>query len=641
MNKVFLLFFACILIVNAASAQGYSPSNINKKAVQQYNKAVELIDANNFPAAIQAARKATDIDPKYGEAYILQAHFLADQKDYTQSCLAFEKAFQIDSTYFSNELVNYATSLAGIGEFLAANNAIDIFIDKTNPTDRTTLEHIRNKKKSLQFAIEFDRAHPDARKLFQPKNAGPEINSIYSEYFPSLPIDGKQIVFTRRAEMYNEDFFESKRDIDSNWEKAMPLAGSLNTNQSEGALQISQDGEWIVFTGCYRPDTYGSCDLYISFKTKNGWSPAQNLGPTINSDQWDSQPCLSPDKKDLYFTSRRMGGYGGADIYVSHLMENGRWTDPENLGPTINTSGDEQCPFIHADNQTLYFSSSKWQGYGDEDIFLSRKNLLTGKWSAPENLGYPINTIDREGTLFVTADGKTAYYASERSDSYGGLDIYSFELRNDIRPTETRWVKGKIIDKKTNRPIEAVVKLFDIASKNEITNIYSDDAGEFLLTLPSDKEYIATVDKKGYLFYTESFHLKNNTRDSALEKNIYLEPIQINAAIQLNNVLFKTNSSELDSISYVELNTIVQLLNENPGIKIEIRGHTDNIGKADDNLKLSEKRAHAVVDYLIQKNISPTRLQAKGFGETLPLVDNTTEEGRSKNRRTELLVIQL
>jgi outer membrane protein OmpA-like peptidoglycan-associated protein len=336
-----------------------------------------------------------------------------------------------------------------------------------------------------------------------------------------------------------------------------------------------------------------------------------------------------------------MGGYGGSDIYVVHLLDNDRWSEPENLGPTINTTGDEQCPFIHADNQTLYFSSSYWQGYGDEDIFLSRKNLLTGKWSIPENLGYPINTIDREGTLFVTADGKTAYYASERTDSYGGLDLYSFELRPDIRPINTRWVKGKIIDAKTNKPIEALVNLYDIDSKKEITHISSDNNGEFLLTLPTNQSYIATIDKKGYLFYTESFHLNSEKTDSTYEKIIYLTQLQINAAIQLNNVLFKTNSYELDSTSFVELNTLVKLLNENPNIKIEIQGHTDNVGTADDNLKLSDKRAHAVVDYLIQQNINPLKLQAKGFGETMPIDDNTTETGRRKNRRTELRVIQL
>src|SRR5206468_4550921 len=193
-------------------------------------------------------------------------------------------------------------------------------------------------------------------------------------------------------------------------------------------------------------------------------------GQRINTDQCESQPCLSPDKRDLYFASRRLGGYGGSDIYVSHLQPNGRWGEPENMGPEINTAGDESSPFIHADNQTFYFTSNGLQGYGEEDIYVCRRDS-NGKWSKPENLGYPINTISHEGTLFIAADGKTAYYASDRSDSKGGLDIYSFEMPEWTRPFKTLWVKGKVYDKKTSAGLPSAVELIDLATKRTITKV--------------------------------------------------------------------------------------------------------------------------------------------------------------------------
>src|ERR1035437_8804520 len=261
--------------------------------------------------------------------------------------------------------------------------------------------------------------------FFKPQNLGDNINSKDPEYYPSITIDGKKIVFTRRVHgsdakgnelTGNEDFYESEL-IDGEWSKAKPLEGNINSSQyNEGAQNISQDGKWLIFTGCLFPEGMGSCDLYISYLTKQGWSQPENLGPNVNSEFWESSPSLSPDKKDLYFSSSVPGGFGGKDIWVCHRNADGKWGPAQNLGAEINTAGDEGSPFIHADNQTLYFNSNGHQGYSEKaDLFVSHKQP-DGTWSKPENLGYPINTIDEEGSLIVSADGKTAYYASDRSD---------------------------------------------------------------------------------------------------------------------------------------------------------------------------------------------------------------------------------
>jgi outer membrane protein OmpA-like peptidoglycan-associated protein len=416
------------------------------------------------------------------------------------------------------------------------------------------------------------------------------------------------------------------------------MEGDVNTPQNEGAQMISQDGQWLVFTGCYRPGGYGACDIYISYLTPNGWSEAVNMGPAVNSDQWDSQPCLSPDKRELYFSSRRSGGFGGSDLYVCRLQPTGNWGRPENLGPGINTPGNEACPFIHADNQTLYFTSDALPGYGDNDLFYTKRDQM-GKWGQPVNLGYPINTINEEGTLFIAADGKTAYFASDRNDSHGGLDIYSFILREGIRPNRTLWVKGKVFDKKTTIGLPSTVELIDLASKQPVTKVQTDENGSYLITLPVGKDYAFNVNRKGYLFYSDNFSLSQHSPDSIYEKNIALYPIEANAMIVLKNVFFDINKFDLKPESQVELDKLVQLLNENPRVKIEISGHTDNAGKPSDNIVLSNNRAKAVVNYLVSKGIASLRVTSKGFGETKPVADNKTEEGRTQNRRTELRVV--
>jgi outer membrane protein OmpA-like peptidoglycan-associated protein len=466
---------------------------------------------------------------------------------------------------------------------------------------------------------------------------GDSINTAEPEYFPSLSIEGNKLIFTRRVNNRNEDFFGTIKDK-SGWRKAVPLRGNINTPENEGAQNISQDGSWLFFTGCYRPDGYGSCDIYMSYLTENGWSQPFNLGDKINTDQWESQPSISPDKRDLYFASRRPGGYGGSDIYVSHRLSNGSWSKPENLGPEINTTGDETEPFIHADNQTLYFVSNGLPGYGGSDIYLTRKDS-TGKWQKPENLGYPINTIDNDGTMVIASDGVTTYFSSNRSDSRGANDLYTFQMRPSMQPHKTLWIKGKVFDKKTAAGLPSAVELIDLATKQTISKVQTDETGNYLITLPVGKDYAFNVNRRGYLFYSDNYSLRDKSPDSTYQKDIPLQPIEVNAFIVLKNIFFDFNKYNLKPESQVELDKVVQLMQDNPTLKIQIAGHTDAIGNAADNRKLSENRAKAVVKYLAGKNISITRLSAKGYGSTQPVADNKTEEGRAQNRRTELKVI--
>jgi len=636
-----LCLILLLLHSGVGRAQEYRPDKVSKKAVQLYEKAYEKASSGSNREAIDLLQQATDADENYADAWIALAKLQIENKNYSYSIICFRRALSIDASYFKPYLLSYAIALAGTGDFVKALETTNRYIDNYKPSG-AALEAALQKKKNFEFATQQEKTSTTTndRTVFAPKNLGPTVNSKMAEYLPSQTIDGKQLFFTRRVDTYNEDFFTSNGSRSGTWESSSPVKGSLNTPQSEGAMMISQDGEWLVFTGCYRPDSYGGCDLYISYRTASGWSAAANLGAAVNSDQWESQPCLSPDKQELYFASRRTGGYGGSDLYVCKLQDNGKWSAPVNLGPSVNTPADEQCPFIHADNQTLYFTSSYWPGYGDDDLFYVRKQA-DGNWSQPTNLGYPINTIDREGTLFITADGKTALYAAERKDSYGLLDLYSFELKEKNRPYPTRWVQGKVTDKKTGKGIAATLELTDLSTRQVISKVKTDSSGNYLLTLPTGRDYAFTVNQKGYLFNSDQYFLKNGISDSAAQKNIVLQPIEKNAAIVLKNIFFETNRFELSPASVTELDKLVSLLQENPTIKIEIGGHTDNVGKAADNLTLSDHRAKAVVDYLLTKKIDPARLSAKGYGMTQPVADNNTTEGRALNRRTEMKITGL
>lgn len=635
MKKIFA--FVSLFICISVSAQWYNPQAVDVKLGYRYADALNEAKNKNYKKAIEILDECINKDSKFVDAWLSKAGVFSETKQYKSSVEIYQHALKLDSVYFSTYLLPYSIALAGKGEFTNAFNAITNFLQKPNLNERI-LKSAEYRKRCYQFALDYEKQFPANNYVFAPANLGGNINSSSSEYFPSLTIDGKTLVYTRRVNNTNEDFFVSENKNGS-WATAVPLPGNLNTAENEGAQNISQDGKMLVFTGCNMQDGEGSCDIYFSYLNKQGnWGERINIGQTINSEYWETQPCLSPDKRALYFTARDPSGFGGSDLYVSYVQPNGKWGKPFNMGTGINTSGDESCPFIHADNQTLYFTSNGHPGYGGTDLFFVRKQN-DGSWSKPQNLGYPVNTIDDEGSLVITSDGKTAYYASDGSDSKGGLDIYTFELPVPDRPNKTLWVKGNVFDKKTKLGLPSAVELIDLSNAQTISKVQTDEDGNYLITLPVGKDYAFNVNRKGYLFYSENFSLKQNNTDTTYKIDIPLIPIEVNASIVLKNIFFDTKKAELKAESIAELDKVVQLLKDNPSLKIEIDGYTDNVGKPADNLLLSQKRSKSVIGYFLNKGITANRLTSKGFGETKPIADNKTEAGRSQNRRTELKVV--
>lgn len=633
----YLLLCFC-LVSFYANAQGYDPEKVNKKAAATYSKAIDLLQNDELQSAIPIINEALQQDPEFVDALLSLGGVYGQLKDYNNSIIYFQKAFAIDSAYTRFYLLPYSINLAGAGRFNDALQAVNQFLNIPNLNDKSK-KLATYRKSCYEFAIQYAATHPSDNYTFAPVNLGDSVNTAALEYYPSFTIDDSLFVFTRRnAGNIREDFYKSTLTA-KGYSKAELIKGDINSEPSKGALNISQDGDWLLFAGNFPGKGYGDFDLYISYNTPSGWSEAINLGGNINTDFVETAPSLSPDKNALYFTSNRPGGYGGYDLYVSFRV-NGKWQPAINMGPQINTKGDEMAPFIHADNQTLYFTSNGLPGYGGTDIYMVRK---TGNksWGTPENLGYPINTKDNEGSIFVAADGTTAYYASDRADTKGLLDLYSFTLRPDVRPIKTLYVKGYVTDSKTNKGLPCSVELSIDSSQQVLNDVQTDETGFYFITLPVGKNYTFTVNRKGYMFYSDVFNLADKPSDSVYEKNISLEPVALNATVRLKNIQFDTKSFQLAPVSMIELNKLVQLMNDNPSMKIQINGYTDNVGSDADNLKLSQARSQSVADYLISKGIDAKRLSAKGFGETQPIADNTTEAGRAANRRTEFIVTGL
>jgi len=633
-----LIVLSFMGIMHHAFSQQYQPDKVLPKAITSYEKAMVLLADGSVKNAIPLLEKSIQQDPNYVDAYLSLAGVYGELKNYELAIKYYEMAKSKDSSYFKIYHLPYSINLAGLGKWKQAANAIETFLSISNLSEKS-LKSAAYRKKCYEFAIQYEQKKLYQPYQFNPINLGDSVNSPQSEYLPSLTVDDSLLVFSRRGTQGGEYFYQSNIH-QQKYSKAQLVKGDINEEPFKGALSISADAEWMVFAGELAGKNFGSYDLYISYNTPNGWSDPINLGEPINTGYWESAPCLSPDKKALYFASNRPNGFGGSDIYVCYRDEKGRWGKPINMGEQINTMGDETAPYIHADNQTLYFTSNGLAGYGGSDMFVCRKGPFNS-WSVPENLGYPINTIENEGSLAVSADGIHAFYASDRSDSRGGLDLYSFELPEQIRPFKTLYVKGFVYDNQTKRGLPSGIELIDNATGKPTMQLQTDETGFYFTTLPTNKDYTFVVNRKGYVYYNKTYAFSNKQADSTYKQDIFLEPLVIKKSIVFKNVLFEINSFQLKDTNNVELNELAQLLLENPNLRIEIIGHTDNTGDEEKNILLSTKRAKSIVSYLIEKGISINRLTYKGLGSSTPIADNKTEAGKAANRRTEFVIIGL
>lgn len=631
MTKVFIFF--CCFIAFSANAQ----NSTNKKAQESFEDAQQYLRQNIYDEGIKFLDQAVKLDPKFQLAYIQLGDIYRRLKDHANAKINYQKAVNAAPSIEPRIYYVLGESELLTGDYAKAKSSLLLFQQKNVGADQEFIEKTKKYILDCDFAITSIKSP----NKFEPINMGFYINSVNRDYFPALTADGQTIIFSRVVDN-NEDFYTSTKK-NNQWQQAQPLSSKINTpNFNEGAQSISPDGKYLFFTGCNRPDGLGRCDIYVSRKEGLAWGKAINLGKSINSEYWESQPSISPDGSTLYFVSNRPGGIGSYDIWKSTLTEEGQWTNPVNLGSNINTPYDENTPFMHADGKTLYFASNGWPGFGDKDIFWSRLDD-SGNFSKPTNLGYPINTYNEEVGFIVTADGNEGLFSSNiKNGGFGDLDIYHFKLPESVKPLPVTYVKGIVRDKETNELLEANVLVIDLKNNNPVFNDYTaKQTGDFIAVMPIGSEYSFNVDATGYLFNSQHFELSENQGNKPIEVEILLEKIKVGSNVTLQNIFFETNKFELLPSSVVELNILIDLLKENENVSIEIEGHTDNVGEDKLNQKLAENRAKSVYEFLINNGIDKRRLSYKGYGETKPKADNNTDEGRKQNRRTEFIVTKI
>jgi len=625
MKKLFLI----LLITNNFCLITLAQQQVAQKAMAAYFKAKDFGSRTQWEEGIVELQKAIKIQPDYTQAKELLGEYFFALKKYDDAIAILEssandKDFSARSVFLLSEIFlknnNGEKAKLYAEKYIARKDKVPNAAAKASQTILNANFAIEAKKNPVPF---------------NPKNLGASINTKANEYFPYLTPDGKVFTFTR-MDGRQEDLFYANRN-DTVFSNAMSYGNNVNTDDNEGASAMDAQGNFLFVTACNRMDGYGSCDIYYSVKQNNIWTAPQGIGKPVNTGAWEAQPSFSSDGSALYFASNRPGGFGGRDIWVSYLDTNMKLSEPKNLGPNINTKYDDQCPFIHADNQTLYFTSNGWPGMGNGDIYISRKTD-TG-WTKAVNIGYPINTENDDNGMTVSYDGKTAFLSSSRAGGFGGLDLYSFELPENMQPKKTTYIKAVVKDAKSKQLLNASYSIIDLDTKKEVYKGNTSN-GKFFVSIELNKNDALQIQKEGYLFYSQNINLKETTTETKpYEIEVLLEPIAANSKITLNNVFFDFDKNELKQESFVELDKLADLLKKNPTVKIEISGHTDNKGDKKYNLTLSQKRAESVVNYLVQKGIAAARLVAKGYGDTMPIAPNDIEENKAKNRRTEVKVL--
>jgi outer membrane protein OmpA-like peptidoglycan-associated protein/Tol biopolymer transport system component len=734
------VFFAPALFAQSGDALKHARAGFEYEQKQEYKLALYEYDA------------AIQIDPKYPYPLERIGGMYQALKNYPLAISFYQRAVKLDSNFDVYNYYNLGLSYRIVDKYDSAVWELKEFLNRMDPVNQADTLAM----KDADFWIKFDlgciveRAKPKNTENPLPLT---DINSKYDDFGPSVTADGQTLYFTSRrpgtntkeeieTNDYGDDVFVTHRDTvgpDSlrHWSKPTALSSPINSIDDEGAASISADGQTLYFSLCRRSDGVGDCDIYSSTLIGDQWTKPQNYGRPLNSPEWDAQPTVTADGSTMYFSSRRPGSIDGSeDIWVTYHNTDGSWTNPHNLGEPVNTKFNERSPFISTDGKTLYFSSNGHPGFGNHDLFMSKK-LDDGTWSVPVNLGSPINDYGDDVFLTIPASGDKIIYASQRADARASLDLYEAKLPAQFRPGPVTLVAGTVYDKDTHLPVGAKIDVNDLKTDQLVAVYHANKVtGKFYITLGTGRMYGITADAKGYAPYSDNYTVPDTISYREVTHDLGLTPLPsdsiyanngngngngnlkgnlngnagnqgdldggngkgnggngngngngrgngnghgngngngngrgngngqgngsgngnangqgngnlngnagayISDTIPLHNVFFDFNKATLRPESNTELRNLVDLLKKHPVFRIEIDGYTDSVGTMEYNLRLSQNRAKAVRQYIIQNGIAPKRVVTKGFGATQPVASNATDEGRQANRRTEFRFIR-
>lgn len=649
--KHFIAFFLILVSLQSAFSQEkhileYDPcsEDVNKKTKKDFEKAYNTYLDGNFDDASKQFRELTVKEPEFATPYFLIGLIGARLSNNATIEKFFPKVLEICPNY-SHPLLYYYLGLIDYTYerfdscVVNLNKFQKLAFDDPYITDSL----INEANNYLQWSsfISETKSNPVE---FNPY-AIQHISTKDDEFLPFISHDREKIFFTRRMYVKEEEdnsfyakdnvvqkeiFCLSSKKEDGNYDKGFPLEEPFNSVYNEGGATLTADNRELYYTVCQPKEEYINCDIYHSTWLGEYWSDIKALGQSINTPgTWESQPCISPDGKTLYFVSNRAGGFGGLDIWYSKKQKDNSWGRPVNAGNKINTPLNEKAPFLHPDGVSFYFSSTGWKGLGGYDFFYLR--LDDKDMKHPINLGYPINTEGDEVGLYVTLGNEMAYFASNNIKGNSNWDIYAFDLDKRYKPKSAKILRGNVKDI-SDDGFAASLELTKISDKTQSVYDIDPQTGNFALVILEDEPYLLKAKKEGFAF--ESKLINKEVVESNDTIKMELKALEIGEGYEIKDILFATNSYEITKESEQVIDAFIEYLNEYPKIRCTIEGYTDNIGKDEDNLILSQNRAKAVAEYIMKNRIRQDRIQYKGYGAKNPVAENNTEEGRKKNRRT-------
>jgi len=649
---VLLLCFKCFWTI------AQCPENDNKKAQKLYEKGTDKKRYENIRDRQIYLREAIEENPDFAAAYYELGNtvitlYKANGDPLSNAKTYYAKAVELCPTVAPYPYFYLGQIAFGTKEYADAKKYFKQFID---------FESDKKKNEDLELAqTMYAKSNFLAYIFANPVEFNPypisSIDTYEDEYLANLTPDNEIIFYTHRYQKKGRDELvprmveeltqANKNETDYINPKALEAPFNFNGDGYGGAT-FSIDNEHMFITVCKPEKKTGqiNCDIYTADLMKNGlvkdkWSPLRNLGPNVNTvDGWESQPSLSADGKTLYFASMRADSRG-MDIYFSKKNDEGEWGPAENLGSPINTEKDEKSPFIHSDSHTLYFCSNGHLGLGGYDIFYSKADEK-GKLQKPKNIGVPINTDKDEVGLIVSTNGEKAFFSSNelKGKGAGAWDVFTFNLHKEARPDKIVFLKGTLTNEDGTKPAASIEIKGSLSQSVQKVNVDT-VSGKYtaVYTLKNDEDILVTVKQQGKAFTSQLIKQTAENVGKPIKQDFQQKEIEIGKSYNINNIQYKTNSSDLADESKFVIQEFANYLKENDNLKVEIRGHTDNVGNSKSNLALSTDRAFTVLVLLQQLGINKDKLSFKGFGDTSPIADNNTELGKAKNRRTEFMIL--
>jgi outer membrane protein OmpA-like peptidoglycan-associated protein len=624
------ILFVLLLLYICLPAFAQPPAAAQK----DYDQAMLYQSKKQYSKAIEKMESAVKNYAAYTEAYSLLGEWYFRQKRYAEAATLFAKA----STSCKNGTRAFAKPL--VKSLLNSYNiagAQQVLSAVSMPGDKEWMQ-LQERAAFMQKALKEKWADT-------PRNAGISINTPQPEMYPCISSDTQTLYFTRRVNGIDEDFYRAKLDSCGGWFYARNLGSPPNTSAQEAAQMISGDGHYLFFMRCdTRSDNgwaNGGCDLFMAYTGDSVWSIPQSFGATINTPAYEGTPCLSSDNRELYFTSDREGGYGGLDLWVSRF-ENGLWQAARNLGPGINTPGNETAPFLHTDNNTLYFASTGHTGMGGTDIYFSRRVNDT-TWGGAQNMGYPLNSVDDDNSISISLDGTRAWFASDRDSTSGNFDIYEINLPQQQQPLPVAILKGYSYDSLSKEQLNYTSIYISNAETNEQLYHYTSNRGDgtYMITLPVGKKYAYNADRIGYLEMAGTIDLTSVDHTEKTGFNIPLLPQGYQAPITDSGILivyFPKNSTQLSETDRTMIYEAMSPWLMEKSIQVMINGYTDNSGTPMLNEELSYLRAGLVAKEINALGIDELNIKSHGWGEADPVAPNDSDDNRNLNRRVEVII---